>query len=210
MLIDLLVLHFTNIGRVENLVRVYESLPTVRGSGRKRVQDGDILRCAVVLLHATFEDMCSTIERRALPRCGDSDIIDQIPLVGLSRIGRPEKFLLGKLIAHRSKTVQQVIEESVGQHLERSSYNSVEEFCAFLARVGFEKSKFEGEFASLGDMIARRHRIVHQADRNPHSGHAGNQRAQSLGTKTVRRWKSAVEKTLFALNSECSRLGYRA
>ena len=42
-----------NLGRVENLIKVYEA-SSGRGRGRKTVLDADVLRAAVVFAHAAL------------------------------------------------------------------------------------------------------------------------------------------------------------
>src|ERR1017187_7943028 len=161
--VDLLIRYSENLNRVNNLVRVYESHPDSKGKGRKDVQMTDVLRASVVLLHSTFEDMCRTIERELLPFASE-EALNEIPLLGISKHGRPDKFLLGKLVSHRGKTVDEVIARSVGAHLDFVSYNSVDDFCAFLTRVGFCKGPFEPFLPQLASRSEERHHIVHQAD----------------------------------------------
>ena len=58
-----------------------------------------------------------------------------------------------------------VLRESVYQHLERSNYNSTEEISNLLKSLGFDASKHDEEFPAIQQMIDRRHQIVHRADR---------------------------------------------
>ena len=196
--VDLLIRYSENLNRVNNLVRVYESHPDSKGKGRKDVQTTDVLRASVVLLHSTFEDMCRTIERELLPFASE-EALNEIPLLGISKHGRPEKFLLGKLVSHRGKTVDEVIARSVEAHLDLTSYNSVEDFCAFLTRVGFCKGPFEPFLPQLASLMKRRHHIVHQAERSEKRG-PGHQQAKSLSRDAVRGWVSCVHKVQGELN----------
>jgi hypothetical protein len=64
-----------------------------------KVTAEDILRAAVVLLHAHLEDFLRTVASALLP-AGDESCLNAIPLAGVT--GRPEKFFLGKLVHHRT------------------------------------------------------------------------------------------------------------
>jgi hypothetical protein len=202
--VDLLIRYSENLNRVNNLVRVYESHPDSKGKGRKDVQTTDVLRASVVLLHSTFEDMCRTIERELLPFASE-EALNEIPLLGISKHGRTEKFFLGKLVSHRGKTVDEVIARSVEAHLDLVSYNSVDDFCAFLTRVGFRKGPFEPVLPRLASLMKRRHHIVHQADRSEKRGR-GHQQAKSLSRDAVRGWMNCVHKVHGELNQQyCSK-----
>jgi hypothetical protein len=202
--VDLLIRYSENLDRVNNLVRVYESHPDSKGKGRKDVQMTDVLRASVVLLHSTFEDMCRTIERELLPFASE-EALNEIPLLGTSKHGRSEKFFLGKLASHRGKTVDEIIARSVEAHLDLVSYNSVDDFCAFLTRVGFSKGPFEPLLPQLASLMKRRHHIVHQADRSEKRG-PGHQHAKSLSRDAVRGWVSSVHKVHGELNQQyCSK-----
>lgn len=192
--------YLKNLNRVTNLVHVYESHPDSKGKGRKDVRTTDILRASVVLLHSTFEDICRTIERELLPRGGE-EALNEVPLLGISKQGRPEKFFLGKLASYRGKTVDEVITRSVEAHLDLASYNSVDDFCAFLKRVGFSNEPFKPFLPQLASLMKRRHHIVHQADRSGERGR-GYQQARSLSRNTVRRWVSCVRRVLDELNNQ--------
>jgi hypothetical protein len=198
--LDLLIRYFKNLDRVKNLIRIYESHPDSKGKGRKHVRTTDVLRASVVLLHSTFEDICRTIERELLP-LGSEEALNEVPLLGISKQGRPEKFLLGRLASYRGKTVDEVIMRSVEAHLDLASYNSVDDFCAFLTRVGFSTQPFRPFFPQLASLMKRRHHIVHQADRSGERGR-GYQQAKSLGRNAVRGWVNCVHKILDELNNQ--------
>jgi hypothetical protein len=70
-----------NLARVESLVSTYESHPEAQGRGRKSAEVLDILRAAVVFLHASLEDALRSVARWKLPSAA-SPVLDQIPLIG--------------------------------------------------------------------------------------------------------------------------------
>jgi hypothetical protein len=55
-----------NLARVRQLVQTYEGL-VGGGAGRSSVANTDILRAAVVLLHATMEDLIRSVSEWKLP-----------------------------------------------------------------------------------------------------------------------------------------------
>lgn len=180
-----------NLGRVRNLVDIYQTKIKGTGQGRRPVRGADVLRAAVVLLHATMEDLIRSISMELLPRQG-SDVLDRIPLAGTANQGRAEKFLLGRLSEFRGKKIDDVVAQSVEGYLERSNYNSSDALVAAIEKVGLNVSEIEQHLSSLQSMMERRHRIVHRADQNPRSG-SGHHRARSIGVWQVNRWIEGVE-----------------
>jgi len=153
------------------------------------VADADILRAAVVLLHASLEDFLRTLSRVRLPAASE-DVLNSIPIAG-SGSSRAEKFALGKLCAFRGKTVDDVIKQSVDEFLERSNYNTTIEIAGLLRNLGLKVETLNGRFAEIDEMMRRRHMIVHRADRSESKGR-GKQIANSLSAVTVERWLDAT------------------
>ncbi len=127
----------------------------------------DISRAAVVFLHATFEDMLRTAARQC-PNTMSSEDLNRIPLSGMS--GRAEKFYLGALDAHRGKTVDEVLRESVGAYWERVTFSSCDDVEKALRQMGLDTGPFKVLYAGLDSMMKRRHQIVHDADLGPSHG----------------------------------------
>lgn len=197
-MIDTIVNRFNaNIARVDNLVRLYEQTHG-HGRGRRSIGANDILRAATVLLHASLEDLLRSIARWRIPIAGDP-VLNKVPLAGSP--GRFEKFGLGALAAHRGKTIDEVIRESVREHLERTSYSSTEEIGSFLQAIGVAVAQVNARFADLDAMTRRRHHIVHQADHNPERGR-GRHRARQISVHDVRKWITAVRQFAQALEVE--------
>ena len=88
-----------NIDRVMNLVGIYLS----ESEAKPDTHYEDILRSAVVLMHATLEDVLRTIGMGILPRA-DEKTLNDVPLKGVNPASRPEKFFLGRLREYRGKT----------------------------------------------------------------------------------------------------------
>jgi len=178
-----------NLARVESLVATYESHPDTQGQGRKGVEVLDILRAAVVLLHATLEDVLRNIAYWKLPLAG-SDVLNTIPLVGHGP--SPKKFLLGDLSEFRGSTVANVFTASVNAFLEQSNFNNTDEIAGILIAVGVGPETVNGTFATLQTMMERRHQIVHRADRQQAVAGSGDHEVRGINKQTVREWAASV------------------
>jgi hypothetical protein len=172
------------MGRVQNLVSIYKERHGV-GRGRRRVIHADLLRAAVVLLHASLEDFLRSLAFIYLPNAGE-EVLNSIPLAATTP-GRPEKFLLGRLAKFRGQTVDDVIRRSVVEYLERSNYNNTSDIIALLTAMEVDLEKVRPTFADLDAMMKRRHQIVHRADRLETTGR-GRQIAASIPIATVEQW----------------------
>lgn len=176
-----------NLDRVRNLIKVYEGLAG-HGQGRRPVHSTDVLRAATVLLHSALEDFLRSLENWKLPQASEATLND-VALAGTPR--RAEKFSLGKLAQYRGRTVDQVIGDSVSQHLNRKSYNSVAEIKGTLQGLGLEAPALSQYSNDLAALMERRHHIVHQADRETTAG-TGHHQARSLSKLRVEAWLAAV------------------
>ena len=179
-----------NLSRIDNLVRIYDELspPT---QGRRPRNATDILRAAVVLLHASIEDFMRGVLEYKLPKAS-AEVIDGIPLVGTSHSSMPSKFLLGSLVGHQAKTVEELITESVNSYLQVLSFNSTHELAYALKRLGLPVEDHNSHFGDLDKLIRRRHHIVHQADKKDVPGR-GHHAAKSIGKHHINSWKYSVE-----------------
>ena len=172
-----------NLSRVEHLIAAHE---VVSSSGGHQEDATDVLRAAVIFLHAALEDLLRSLEEWKLP-LADARHLSDVPLEGK----KPrEKFTLGDLVAHRGRTVDEVIRQSVSANLERSNYNDVGEMVAALHRVGVSEGVFSAEFkGQLAAMSSRRHLIAHRADRRSVDG---QDVIASLMKDVVEEWHRAV------------------
>ncbi|MCG8996733.1 hypothetical protein LH435_15775 [Laribacter hongkongensis] len=184
-----------NIARTRGLLNVYDNSV---GPGRPDTILSDLLRAAVVMLHAAFEDACRSVAAQKLPTA-DSAVLEDIPFVGTK--GRAKAIHLGELSKHRGKTVDDLIQESITQFLDGFSVNNASEIDAYLQKIGivnpgsFRRSL---NFGTLCIAIKRRHHIVHQADKNP-TGGRGHHAAQPISRDTVEQWITVVEKFIHTL-----------
>lgn len=178
-----------NLERVENLVSLYGE-PT---PGRRKVHDTDLLRAALVLLHASMEDYLRSL---LLWKIGDFDE-ETLNKYGFPNGAKrpPTKITLGELSAYRGKTVDDLIEDAVKSHLEEfQSFNDLGEVKRALERCGIRHEALEDfNFGELPAMISRRHNIVHKADRNDAAGGQGNHKTKSISKPTVVKYVHAVK-----------------
>jgi len=184
-----------NTGRAQNLVNTYDLVRvTIKGNsrGRSPVPIGDILRSAVVFTHASLEDFLRSISARLLP-LANPETLNQIPLSG-SNDANSKKLLLGQLVAHKGKTVDEVLQESVDSYLLRSNYNNVDQISGLLISLGIGPGieNLRPYFANLEELMQRRHQIVHRADRQEQKGR-GKQIAESISKRDVVKWIKTVQ-----------------
>ncbi len=176
-----------NLARVRAIVGVYQERAGA-GSGRRPVEIVDLLRAAVVFLHATMEDVLRSGLEWKWPDAASPELLVDVPVVGNKKV----KIELADLIAHRGKTVDEVIRLSIVAQLERSNFNNVGDLRTAVARMGLDPNlviPYQGELAA---MMGRRHRIVHRADRLDEVG-SGHHGAASLGQSFVMHWVDAVD-----------------
>jgi len=151
-----------NMGRINGLVKLLYSNDELKPSALFQSSEGaraDILRAIVVFLYAALEDSLRTTARQRLA-AATPNVLNSIPLVG----NRADKFHLGELDAHRAKTVDQLIQESVEYYLSKESFGSCAAIDNLLIRMGLDPKPFKSLYPPLEQMMKRRHRIVHEAD----------------------------------------------
>lgn len=178
-----------NIVRVRNLTDIYRTHLKGSGSGRRSHSKTDVLRAAIVMLHASLEDLLRSVAYWKLPGAS-AETLSGVPLLSASR---STKFHLGHLCAHRGQSIDEVIESSVHDYLERSNYNNTKEVVAFCEAVGIRVSAVNAHFSKIEPIMNRRHKIVHRADQDDGVAGRGNHRVTSIGVATVEGWITRVE-----------------
>jgi hypothetical protein len=176
-----------NLQRVESLIAAYD---VVRGGGRGRpsTQASDVLRAAVVLLHASLEDLVRSLLEWRLPS-GPAEALEGIALPGRPAGKRHE---LKELAEFRGMTVDELIQDAVRAHLQESNYNNVGQIVRALELLGVRSNVIaESDKTRLTAMMKRRHWIVHRLDANSISG-SGQHAAQSIAQGEVRGWIDTV------------------
>lgn len=180
-----------NLARVDSLVAVYEERTGAR-SGRSAVVDADLLRAAIVFLHATLEDVVRSALAARWPTATDANLFLRVPFV-LAGERRPEKLSVGELAQHlRNKTVAEVVSDAVEAALARSSFNSIDELTLALRRAAIDRTVLDRHAAIVYVAMQRRHWVVHHADRNIWSGR-GHHETRSVSLAEFRRWRLHTE-----------------
>jgi hypothetical protein len=182
----------TTLRRAEHLIAFAENYSPIKPPAQ--VEDDikdDILRAAVVLLHATLEDFLRFIACRFVP-FSNEDILNTIGLAGGSHTGRPEKFFLGKLGQHRGKTVDQLISESVEAHFDNRSFNNTNDISQVLQSAGVPLDVVEKFYPSLSQLMTRRHEIVHRGDLIASGNKQSEREAAPIEANRVEEWYKTV------------------
>jgi hypothetical protein len=119
--------------------------------------------------------------------------LDKIPLLGAAS-HRPQNFGLGALLVHKNKRVGRLIELSVAAHLKKSNYNSISEINALLTDCGNAKwPEIKSTYPLLGELMQRRHRIVHRSD-STDNRQKGSQKTAPITLAEVNGWLGAVRR----------------
>ena len=176
-----------NLGRVRSLVAAYRAAVGPR-QGRPNVQQSDILRAAVVLLHAGLEDTLRTVAAERLP-VAVPGVLSRIPFSWQG--GRKTTATLGDLSAYRNLSVADLIVEAVDAFLDRATYNNVTEIAGLLGDIGLSPALVIPFASEIEALMRRRHQIVHRMDRDEAIG-PGRHGAFSLSVTLVESWIGAV------------------
>jgi hypothetical protein len=174
-----------NLQRVTNLMSLYSACNQDSYIDVKR---DDVLRAAIVFLHASLEELIRGIFKWKFPADKiNKSAFDKITLKGFPKTG---KFSLGDLVPYKGKTVD--------EHLERTSYNNINDIIQFLDDVGLRNRDFNHLFNDITEIMNRRHLIVHRADREK------DQNLMLVSYKETVDWSIAVRKFGELLFDKCN------
>jgi hypothetical protein len=185
-----------NIKRVDGLITLYDRVKNLPKSND--ILSTDILRAAVVFLHASQEDYIRSLMSEWLISKGGGSNLEHIPLMGSE--GRAEKFSLEKLRRFSDWPVKKLLEESVAQAMSKRSFNQYSEITASMKSISISLRSFDQQ-KEINDLIQRRHKIVHEVDQVPQAK-SDKQKSKSLQEKTVRLWKEASEKMIEIIDKQ--------
>jgi hypothetical protein len=176
----------TTLRRAEHLAEFAE---TAFPKGRCSHTKDDILRAAVVFLHATLEDFLRYIGTKFISSSNDANVLDKISLLGMP--GRAEKFFLSNLAAHRGKTVNQLIAESVEAHLNKRSFSNTDDISQLLESVGVPINEVGKYYQSLSELMRKRHDIVHTGDLKP-TDKPGERDTKLIDPNKIKEWSEII------------------
>ena len=171
----------------DDLLQVFRTLHP--GSDRPSELHADVVRAAVVFLHATLEDLLRSGEELRFAAAPSSAFEDMkwVPLAGPDK-GK-DRLTLAELAQYRGKSVDEVLLRAFQKHHEQSNYNNEQDVVGALQRMAFDKRPFERHFSDLAAMMKRRHLIAHRADLNARFPRLTNM----MKISDVERWLTTVE-----------------
>jgi hypothetical protein len=180
-----------NMERVENLVEIFERLEENNAKSR------DVLRAAVMLLHASLEDVLRQLLLYRLPK---SNSVEMLRMFFTDQHGKVEKMEIGGLARLHKVKVEHEIWSRMTKKLSNSNYGDKSDVIAALKILGFDESDLQPRVEPLGDLMNRRHLIVHRSDREEAVLDNGDGQKRTHGkprridTETVKGWLKSVRK----------------
>ncbi len=165
-----------NQKRVTHLLHISQQYDSINITASTSNGKEDILRSAVVLNHASLDQFLRQIVRHRVANSG-KELLKDIPLfkkIDSENDSKPKKltkFYLSDLFECGNKPANQVILESIIEFYDRKSFNGITDITNELEKkLGLNISSLRDFFPNLGEMMARRHQIVHNADNDRSKG----------------------------------------
>ena len=175
-----------NVERVSNLLILHSGL---KKNEQYREYRGDLLRSAVVFLHATLEDLVREL-LRAKASLDPSFLYKRLQF-RMDSVKPEGKVDVAYLAGHRGKTVDDVISDCVALHLEQRTFNNIGDLKTALRELGFKNHGFEESCEKLRPAIQRRHKIVHEGDREAYDNDTHGVR-HPIRANEVEEWLNAL------------------
>ena len=178
-----------NINRIETLLGLHGTVEATNEAKR------DLLRAAVVLLHATTEDTMRGLIAWKLPHAPETcwEAVGYDKKQQLMSAGTRE------LTKYRGKTINEVLAILAKLYVDQKLFNHVGDVKAALPSFSI-KGKTKERLADLADklepIMTRRHKIVHQSDRED-GGETDHGKPRKIAIEEVTAWILAA-KTFFA------------
>lgn len=180
-----------NYGRTNSLVSLY-SATTAGKKGRRPIENLDLLRVTVVMLHSTLEDFLRNLLNWRLPDT-NKERLNKIPMLLTNYDPRKIKFELGELIEHKGKSIDELINLSVKEYLNTISFNNTTDIYNALKDINLVNNEtIKSYYPEIDKMIKRRHNIVHQADREFVIGNAIH-KVKPINLLQVKKWQSSID-----------------
>lgn len=183
-----------NASRVKNLVRLYNQPGIGQGSGRKQDLASDLLRAAVVLLHATLETYLRGICKLNASNAS-KNFLNKVGFYVKQERDRTDKIQLGDLQNLKSMSIGMLMEIMIQRHMdEKQAFSDWDRMIIVLLGVGvkLDDAVKDNIHADISALMKRRHKIVHHSDLARMSGR-GHQRTSTIRADVVKKWIKAVE-----------------
>ncbi len=184
-----------NVKRLDNLLALYDEL-SAREAGK---YSSDLLRSAVVLLHATLEDVLRGLLKWKKLRSSATELA-KIQF-HLDQNGKgADKVTLCQLAdfdenAPGDVTIRDFINASVKAHYNKESFNNRAQIADALLTLGLTPKTYEKVLGVIHPMTQRRHQIVHQSDRVEAAGGKHGE-TKKITKEDVVPWLNAVKQFL--------------
>jgi hypothetical protein len=175
-----------NLKRVRHLLDVFVTLHP--GTGRPSELHADVVRSAVVFLHASLEDLLRSCEEVRLDQAPVTAFEGMRWMLPSGEEGKTQ-LTLSQLAQYRGVKVEDVLRRAFERHHERSNYNNEKDVVGALERMGIAGEPFKVHYSRLNAMMARRHLIAHRADANPRFPNLTN----PIGVKLAESWRATIE-----------------
>ena len=186
-----------NMGRVASLTSIYENTPE---KSIPNAQRQDLLRSAVVFIHASIEDMVRELLKWKNPIESDTFAGSLKFVMDPDGFETKDKITIAELRRWKDKTVSSILDESTEVHLKKRSFNDTTELASTIKLLGVDVQTFEAHLPAIAECMVRRHNIVHRSDRPDHTLFTHGQ-PTALSFDDVKKWYLAtgqVGKLLFA------------
>lgn len=190
----------TNLKRVDSLIAIYDA---ISDKNTEKMRATDVLRAAVVFLHASQEDYYRSVLSDWLIVKAEPKVLKDVALANSP--GRAQKITLQDLLPFAEQTVEEVLRESVRQAMSNTSFNRYSEICTWFRAIGVSLDRFKDQ-GRIEKLISRRHRIVHEVDLSNRENN-GSKKTASLDKRTVLSWRKAVIELLTLIDEQV--LGWR-
>ena len=144
------------------------------------------------MLHSTLEDYLRNLLTWKLPE-SSKEKLTKIPLFTSDYDPRKTKFDLGELLEHKEKKISELINISVVKYLDSESFNNTTDINSALLNINlYVDDSIKKHYSDLDKMIKRRHKIVHQADKN-NLQDLSNHNLETIDLQTVEQWQKTVD-----------------
>lgn len=203
-------IYMDNIRRTRNFITLYEKAKS-SGPGRKDTLTTDILRSGTVFLHATVEEyLRTTILDCRLKKLEDKDN-SKAALINVSLPGdnsghsKETKYKVMELLDYREFTVDELLKESLKDKTSYLTFNEYSQIVSSLNEVGIHINDKYDKQELIDGYIKRRHKIVHEGDKNENKG-SGNYRTASINATQLNSWIEAADELINLIEEEYRKL----
>jgi hypothetical protein len=111
------------------------------------------------------------------------------------------KIELNELFEYKDKTVLELVQDALNEKVDYLTFNDYSQIVNSLKSVGIRLPSKDKEIdcESINSYIKRRHKIVHEADKNEIAG-KGNYRTQSINSNQLKKWVEAAKVLVDKIN----------